>query len=387
MATLITLLQLVVVGLAAWLMGLAVVKPLLPADLDEAYGTLVAPAVGYLVFCLAAFTLSATFGIPAAAACWIAMAALGLGGLATQLRPAWRVRPAAAAQEVLKALALVLPMAAATLAAFFYVGAETYVGSVNPDFFTGLVDNYYLLQGHSVTTFADAPKDTSYPVESIAGHLNPRSARFGSGLFAIGIALGLGVEMRTALSLAIAFFMLCLPLTLYFFCRIAMRFDHRQARLAAWLIGMSAPIAMSHLYYYVGQNSGLPALPLVMAFAFLMLTRPGAGTLLLCALTANALFINYFAMLPYALAPVGPLALYLVAARRLPLKTAVALALGFAVVSAAFILGNLQSTLESMQVWLGVIGQSLQGAYFLDFLTEAFFPYFFGIYNYQFSAW
>lgn len=386
MTTLATILGLALVWFAAYLMGLFVVKLLVPADLEKSYGTLITPTVGYMTFCLAAFTLSATFDVAATTASWIVMAVLGVAGLATQVRPAWRLSPGALGRDLRQTLVLMLPMALATLFPLLYFGADTYVGAVNPDFFAGMVDNDYLLQGRSVSTFEEAVRDTSYPIESMAGHL-VASARFGSGLFAIGMKLLLGVEMRTALSLAIAFFMLSLPLTLYFFCRVVMLFDHRQARLAAWLIGISAPIAMSYLYYYLGQNSGLPALPLVLACAYMMLNRPSVGTLVLCALLSNALFIIYFAMLPYALAPAGALALYLLAVRRLPIGRAVRIAFGFAAISAALILGNLANTLESMQMWLGVIGQSLQGQYFLDYLTEAFFPYFFGIYNYQFSPW
>ncbi|MEP7068152.1 MAG: hypothetical protein ABI789_02880 [Usitatibacter sp.] len=386
MATLTTIFQLLLVWLSAYAMGLFAVKLLLPADLERSYGTLITPTVGYLTFCLFTFTLSATFTVPAATASWIVMGVLVFAGIATQFRAEWRLAPASVARDLRQTLVLVLPMAVATLSPLLYAGADTYVGSVNPDFFAGMVDNYYLLQGHSISTFAKTFKESSHPVETIAGHLLA-SARFGSGLFAIAMKLLLGVEMRTAMSLAIGFFVLSLPLTLYFMCRVVMLLDHRQARLAAWMIGISAPVAMSYLYYYLGQNSGLPALPLVLASGYLMLTRPGAKTLVFCALMGNALFVNYFAMLPYALAPAGPLALYLLATRRLTLKDAAALALGFTAISAALIVGNLATTLESMQLWLGIIGQSLQGQYFLDFLTEAFFPYFFGIYNYQFSPW
>jgi hypothetical protein len=372
--------------LAAYLMGLAVVKALLPEDLDRDYGTFITPTVGYLVFCLGAFSVSAAFGLAAASASWIVMGVLAAAGLATQLRPSWRLEPKALGRDLWRSLILMLPMGLLTLFPFFYLGAETYVGAVNPDFFAGVVDNYYLLQGHSVTTFASTLADSFHPVERAAGHITA-SGRFASGLFAIAMTLLIGVEVRTAMALVIAFFMLSLPLTLYFFCRVVMLFEERAARLAAWLIGLSAPTAMSYLYFYLGQNSGLPALPLVLSAAYLMLVRPGSKTVILCALLANALFINYFAMLPYALAPAGALGLYLIVSRRLSIALAARLLAGFLLVTAAALLANLPATMQSMRMWLGVIGQSLQGPYFLDFLTEAFFYYFLGIYNYQTSHW
>ena len=274
---LITIVQLALTWLTAWLMGIAAVKALVPADLERDYGTFIAPSVGYMVFCLGAFSMSAAFGLAAATACWITMGALLVAAIATQLRPEWRVKPRELGRDLVRSLGLMLPMALLTLFPLFYFGADTYVGAVNPDFFAGVVDNYYLLEGHSVTTFAGTLADSFYPVERAAGHITA-SARFASGLFAIAMKLVLGVEIRTATALVIAFFMLSLPLTLYFFCRVVMQLEERAARISAWLIGLSAPTAMSYLYFYLGQNSGLPALPLVLTAAYLMLVRPGART-------------------------------------------------------------------------------------------------------------
>lgn len=386
MATLITLLQLLLVWVVAYLMGLAVVKALVPEDLERAYGTFITPTVGYLTFCFVSFSISAAFGLAAATSSWVVMGVLAAAAVATQFRPAWRIDPRALARDLRLALVLVLPMAVVTLWPLFHFGADTYVGAVNPDYFAGLMDNYYLLKGHSVTTFAASMSDSFYPIEYSAGHLSP-SARFGGGIFGIAIHLLTGVEMRTALSLAVGFWMLNLPLTLYFLCRTAMSFDRRSAALSSWLIGISAPVGMSYLYYYLGQNSGLPALPLVMASGFLMLTRPELRTLAFCALLSNALFVNYFAMLPYALAPAGALGLYLVLTRKMTIKRALALAFGFLAVSAILKIGNLADTAITMRAWMNVIGQTLQGQFFLDFLTESYFPYFFGMYNYPQSPW
>src|SRR5690349_20897082 len=93
MATFTTILQLLAVWLVAWLMGLGVTKALVPEDLERRFGTLIAPTVGYLMFCFIAFTISATFGLTAAAASWLVMALLIVLSAASQLRPAWRVEP------------------------------------------------------------------------------------------------------------------------------------------------------------------------------------------------------------------------------------------------------------------------------------------------------
>jgi len=384
MATLSTILQLAVIWLVSWLMGLGIVKALLPEDLERPYGTLIAPSVGYLAFCFLAFNLSATFGMGAPTACWIALAILCAAGIASQLRPAWRVRPRALAGDARLTLVLILPMALVTLLPLFYFGAQTYLGAVNPDYFAGLVDNYYLAQGHSVVSFLPVTRDTYFPIPYLAGHISA-SARFGAGVFGLLAHQLLGVPQRTALTLVIGFFLLSFPLTLYFMCRIVLLFEHRAAVLSAWLIGISGSVAMSYLYFYLGQNSGLPALPLLVAACFLMLARPGWRTLVFATLLANALFVNYFAMLPYALAPAGALGLYLVFTRRLSIGRATMLALAFVVVSVVLKLGNVRETMDAMRAWVNVIGQSLQGQFFLEFLTESFFPYFFGVYNYPWN--
>lgn len=386
MTTLITIFQLALVFAGACLMGLPMVKALLPEDVEREHGFFLMPTTGVLSLCLMAFTLSATFDMAVAKAVWISIGALLAAGLALQLRPRRRVRPAALLRDLRSSAVFMAPMLLLVLSPLLYVGARTYLGSVNPDFYAGLVDVFYLLQGHSITTFAATMGDSWYPVLSAAGY-GSASARFGSEIFAMAVHLVMGVDLRTSLALTIAFSMLCLPLTLYSFCRLVLAFDARAARIAAWLIGIAAPVGMSYLYFYLGQNAGLPALPLVLTAVWLMLTRPGPGTLAYCALLANGLFVNYFAMLPYTLAPAAPLWLYLVFTRRLPLRTALLLVLGFVAISAGLVAGNLPATIESMRMWLGVIGQSLQGQYFLDFLTESFFSYFFGVYNYQASPW
>src|SRR5207248_3440575 len=174
-------LQLAFVWVVTYVMGLVVVKALLPDDIEALYGTLIAPTVGYLAFCLAAFTISASFKTPAPAASWIAMASLVLSTAASQLNPRWRIDLRSAGRQLRLAAVLVLPMLAVTLVPLLYFGPRGYLGAVNPDFFAGVVDNYFLLQGHSVATFSSTTTDTWYPIDYGAGRLS-FSARFGAGM-------------------------------------------------------------------------------------------------------------------------------------------------------------------------------------------------------------
>jgi hypothetical protein len=387
MQILITFLQLAAIWLFAWVMGFAAVKLFLPEDLEREYGTLLAPCVGYMVLSFVAYTLSGSLGISAPAATTSAMVFLALAAVGVGVQPRWRPRPRELGAQLGRSLILVLPMAVVTLSPLFRFGADMYLGSVNPDFFAGMLDNLYLVEGRNpITASWEATWGSEYPARHYMGFL-AISARFGGDLFGIAVEQLLHVDGRTALTLAISFFLLNLPATVYFFARVALKFPEAPARWSAWGMGISACIALSSLYFYVGQNSALPALPLLLTCVYLLLTRPGWRTLLMSALLANALFVNYFAMLPYALAPGGVLAIYLIAKRRLKLSHAVLLAVAFIATGVAVKLGMLYFTLDVLKAWGGVIGQSLQRQYFLDFLTELYFPVFMGVYNYPSNPW
>ena len=93
MLILLTILQLALVWLAAYVMGLAAVKVLVPRDVEREYGPIVTPTVGYLVFCFVTFTVSGAFGLSTATGSWVVMALLAVAAALVQLNPEWRIRP------------------------------------------------------------------------------------------------------------------------------------------------------------------------------------------------------------------------------------------------------------------------------------------------------
>ena len=371
---------LLVAGLAyLTLIGYPVVRLALPDDLREEYAHIVAPAVGYMVLCLFAFALSggARIGAPAATLIVSALLAFATVVLVARDRRAGRARLAGARVRVVEVAVLVAPIAIVLLWPFFLNGADTYLGAVNPDYFAGLVDDYFLLKGNSVAQFSKG-KDTFFALDYLAGSISS-SGRFASGLLAIAFSKMTGLDLRTTLTLSIALFMCCLPLAMYFFARVVFGLDRPGGRMASWLIGISSPIAMSYLYFYLGQNSGLAALPLTLAAGYLLLTRPDLRLLVFFALLVNSLLVVYLGMLPYAVAPLGVLGLYLVLQRRLRPGRLFMIVAGFIALSLAMNFAMLQSLYAMVRGWGNVIGQTLQGQYFLDFLTEAFFPIFLGV--------
>lgn len=369
-------------------LGYGFTRLVLPEDVYEEHGGLLIYPVGYLLPCMFGFILSGSLRLAAPAATVVACAALAALTLVVvvRARKPWRGIATRGRSTVAHALILAAPMLVVMLWPFLVNGADTYLGAVNPDYFAGLVDNYFLLNGNSVADFTKGA-DTFLPLDYMAGSISS-SGRFASGLFAIALGTLLGIEPRTALTLSIALFLLCLPLTIFVFSRVVFGLEPGAARLAAWLIGVSAPIAMSYLYFYLGQNSGLAALPLTIAIGFLLLTRPHWKLLVLFAVLVNALLVVYLGMLPYAIAPLGALGIYLLFAKRLPVRTLLAIAGGFLMVTIAINAGMLPSLYAMVRGWGNVIGQTLQGQYFLDFLTEAFIPLYLGVIVYPFqSSW
>jgi hypothetical protein len=362
-----------------FVLGYPVVRLALPDDLRPDYAHIIAPGVGYMVLCLFAFAVSGGARIGAPAASLVVAGAMAVATVVLVARD-WRaglVRFAGLRARALEMAVLMAPLLVFLLWPFFLNGADTYLGAVNPDYFAGLVDDYYLLKGHSVTEFSKG-KDTFFPLDYLAGSISS-SGRFASGILAIAFSKLTGLDLRTTLTLSIALFMCCLPLAMYFFSRVVFGLDRAGGRMAAWLIGISTPVAMSYLYFYLGQNSGLAALPLTLAVGYLLLTRPARKLLVLFALLVNALLVVYLGMLPYAVAPLGVLALYLLLARRLAVRPLLMIVAGFVAVSLVVNFAMLQALYAMVRGWGNVIGQTLQGQYFLDFLTEAFFPIFLGV--------
>ena len=388
MHALVTLAQ-ILAGLAFMaVLGYGLVRFFLPQDVYEEYGPILMYPAGYLVACMLAFIISGSTHLAAPAATMTACAALAVLSIVAWVRhrgPSYEIASGARA-GLGHLLGLTAPMLVLLFWPLFANGADTYLGAVNPDYFAGLVDNYFLLGGHSVADFTKG-HDTFHPLDYMAGSISS-SGRFASGLFAIAIGMLLRVDPRTALTLSIALFLLCLPLAMFFFARVVFGMERFAASLTAWLIGVAAPIAMSYLYFYLGQNSGLAAIPFALGVGYLLLTRPHWRLLVMFALLLNALFVVYLGMLPYAVAPLGVLGLYLLVTRRLSLASLGVLIGGFFAVTLLVNIGMLGALFAMVRGWSNVIGQTLQGQYFLDFLTEAFFPLYLGVVVYPIqSSW
>lgn len=360
------------------LMGYPFMKLLFPKDLYGEYGRMLLYPVGYLIMALGAFSLSASSGLSAnqsvttVSLLFISISLILLmrqGGSVASIVQGIR-------RGAFESLVLVAPMFLFMFWPLFINGSDTYLGAVNPDYFAGFLDNYFLQQGYSVRDFVKGT-DTYSPINYLAGSLSS-SARFASGLIGVSFETFFGMTTREAMTTSIALFLACLPGTVYFFSRVVFGLNRVASKYSAWMICISGPIALSYLYFYLGQNSGLAALPLVLTMGFLALTRPDPKLLILFALLANALFVTYLGMLAYAVAPLGALWWYLLLTKQTRPLTLITLIIGLILVSLAVNFAMLPAIFSMAVGWGNVIGQTLQGQYFLDFLTEMFFPLFLG---------
>jgi hypothetical protein len=368
--------------LLAALCGYGLVMLLLPDEYRDEFGFLLMAPVGYCFYSWVAFNLSGTLQVPGRDTTILSLAVVAFLGLVSLLR---RRPTAAMVRGLWPVLPLGLVAACVSLWPLFVVGAETFLGAVNPDYMATLVDIHYL---ETFPLRAQPLSKTMYPysyVKNVMGGIGI-SARFASTYFAMMVRYVLGIPHRTALTICIGFFIFCLSPSVYFMARVAFGLRRRAALIAAALIVLLSPVTLSFVYFYVGQNSGMGVLPMVLTLAYVAVRRPGVRSVLLATLMVSGLYVMYTAMVPYALAPVGVVALYLLLTRRLPWRQALSVAGGFVGASVILNAGILSFLAISLKGWNRLISQTLQGQYFIDFLTEQFLPFYLGLVSYPMSA-
>lgn len=365
--------------------GYGVVTFLLPAEY-RAYRLVVMPATGYLAFCLLVMIVSGNFAASVRISVWIALAALGLLALAAFHHERKSSQAGAFVGEARLVAILMLPTAVIVLWPVLIQGAELYLGSVNLDFFQSLIYQE-LLRRHDLSVFAHHAAPSERPSLELAAHMWPDTtqARFGGVMFSYLLQSITGLSAKSSLTVAIGVFALCVPLSVYFFSRVVLALAHRTAVVSSAIIGISAPVSLGFLYVLVGQGSGMPILPLLIAAHFIALTQPSPRIIAYCAILVAGLFWLYASMLPFALAPMGLLALHLMLRRRLRFTWGLGI-FGGVVVGMLVAWGGMLPYLREFFKGLAEVSGRLVGSfYFSDFLTELFFVYFLGLTSYTWN--
>jgi hypothetical protein len=364
------------VGFMGW--GLA--DRLLPRDL-RACTPVVAPMVGFLAFCLVTVTVSGTFGLTVGTAVIVAASVLAISSIA-----AWAEarKEAVPRRETWRDLAI---MTAVMLALGFwsvlYQGSSLYLGTVNPDYSQSLtfLDTLIRLK---LPFFADYKSIPGVNIEPfITAFPEQLQARFAGVTFAYLVTLLTHAGNREALVTMIGTCLLCLPPAVYFFSMAIFGSSRRMALLAASLVSISGPIAMSLVHALIGQNSAIASVPLGLALGYLAALRKDARLWILFTLMLSGLVFVYVMMGPFIVAPVGVFVLYRIAREgggymRGLLKSLVA-ALALVVLLNIGMAGTVAQFFRDLATLVGGIYQS---HIYSEYLTERVIVYGMGISSY-----
>jgi len=369
--------------LIAYICGMSLMLLLVDKEDSDSKKYLAIP-LGYLIYSWVAYIISGNFGFTGTKTTYIALGIFFILFLYSNYRH-YRINNAlynhlSAFKSIFITSSVIIIV---ILWPLFYIGSETFLGAVNPDYFAGLFDNEFLLTHSSLQQSLES-YEYSY-VNSMIGHMPP-SARFSSGFFAILLDVILPVNAQEALTLSIGLFLFSVPLSSYVLARTIFKFEHKVSLLSAYLMGISTPIALSFMYFYVGQNSGLGAMPAAMVAIYLYLKHQNLKSFLLATFVINSFFVMYMGMLAYIIAPLGILVMYMLYTKEISIKTFIITLIAFFSLSVILNFNMVIFLYNSLTGWANIVGQTLQGQYFLDFLTEEFFPLFFGLASYNIQA-
>lgn len=365
-------------GLAiAYLTGYGLATLVLPAEQRSAR-LLVSPTLGIAAFCWLTFLVSATFRIIVSRAVWWALSALMCLTVVQVLFGSDRSTVREAARGLFQSLAVSAPALLCLLWPFFVVGADTYLGTVNPDFAFGLSDAYFVHDRLSNTVGPVSAENSYAPFDNASQRLTVH-ARYIGNLHGILLEKIFGIEPRTGLTVALALWLFCYPQSIFVLSKIVAGLDNRGAALSALLAGISGPVAMSYALFFVGQNSALPVTPLLFTAAFLLLTKPGAQAFGFTLLLFCSLFWIYPTQLPFVIVPAAVLAAYRIWRHEITIRVVLTLAAALAGAFVVLHVGLGSYWNAYLHDWVQLTDRLVRVNVFLEFLTESFVPMLFGL--------
>ena len=350
------------------------------------YAPMVAPTAGLLVFCLVAVTLSGTFDMTVRASTTIAACALGGLSLLTALRRRDALGSAATGWRDLAAISVFM-----TGVGFWSVlaqgGGTLFLGTVNPDYSQSLAFLDSLIR-YNLTFFTDYYALPGVDVDPFVFTF-PRQlqARFAGVTFAYLLTLITGAENRAALVTLITVCLLCLPPAVYFFASALLGMRREASILAAALVAISGPIAMSLVHALVGQNSAIASVPLGLTLGYLAVKSQSTKLWLFFLLCMCGLIFVYVMMGPFIAAPVGAFAVYRIIRDRKSFTAAFLKSM--AVVVAVFVainIGMAGTLVQFFKDLASLLGGIYQSHIYSEYLTERVIVYGMGVSAYPMSS-
>lgn len=364
-------------------MGYGASFTLLPAQYRR-YIPMVAPATGFLAFCMVTITLSGTFSLTVTVSG--ILAASLLTGYSTAVAFVHRRDWGVAFSDWRDLGILVGIMITVAFWSVMHQGVHLYLGTVNPDFSQSLsfldallrFDLPFFVDHTTLPGVNEEPFITAFPDQF--------QARFGAVTFAHLLSVLFRAEHRAVLMTTITVCLLCLPPAVFFFSSALLGMKRQASMLAGALVAVSAPISMSLVHALVGQNSAIASIPLGLTLGFLALRTGSTRLWLFLLMIVNALIFVYVMMSPFILAPIGLYAAYMVVVdrgRSLPalLKSMFVVLVAFALVNAGMARNMIQFFMD-----LGtLVGGIYQSHIYSEYLTEAVVTYSMGITAYPWT--
>ncbi len=371
----------------AYLCGYGVSYFLLPKDERAQYTAFLAPALGYAILSWVTALISSALKVQTSKACiFVACALLAITVIAI-LRLIKDGNAKAQFFRVLKAQLLCVPLVLFVFWPMFVLGADTYLGSVNTDYTYSLFDNHYL-EKNPITSFNRGWRTDTYRYTDSNSGKALFSARFGANMFILLIKNLLRIPLQTAMTLAIALFLYCFPLSVFYMARKFFLLEVKASALASVFASISSLTCLSFIYFLIGQNSGLGIFPILLTVAHSFVTSPSRRLMLFTSIMLSCQFIVYAGMLPFALTPAIGAAAILLWRKQSSVKALWVLALKSGATLIGLNLLLIPFLKGALIDWTTLISRSTTtiAPVFLELLTELFFPHYFGILSYPAGA-
>ena len=373
--------------LTAYLCGFGASYFLLPKDERTQYSVFLAPALGYAILSWVTALISSALKIQTSKAC---MLVAGILLVITAIAIFRLIKDGNAKTQfhrALKAQLLCIPLILLVFWPMFFLGAGTYLGSVNTDYTYSLFDNHYL-QNNPITSFNRGWRTDTYRYTDTNSGKALFSARFGANMFILLIKNWLRIPLQTAMTLAIAIFLYCFPLSVFYMARKFFLLETKAAALASVFSSVSSLTCLSFIYFLIGQNSGLGIFPILLTVAHAFITSPSRRLMLFTAILLSCQFIVYAGMLPFALTPAVSAAALMLWRKQSSVKKLLTLLLKTGATLAGLNLLLIPFLKGALIDWTTLISRSATtiAPVFLELLTELFFPHYFGILSYPAGA-
>lgn len=374
------ILSLIGLGVLFYILGYGISYITLKKDQYKSHYWNIAPLVGFAIFSLLIFIVSANCNLDVKTSGYISLSFLLFLTFFSLYRDKENFK------DHIKNFTLLflysIPVVLLSLWAVVVQGFDNYFGTVNFDFYQSLSYvkilseqniNVFTLTEPIIGTLAEVP----YP--------SALQARFGATVIAVMLNQLFNVEYKEALMLIVSFSTLLYYYAMILFTELTFKLKKYQTVVIALITASSAPLIMSYFHIFVGQNTSLGLFLILIVLSWDYLKLPNFKQLILIIILFNALIWIYSPLIPYTIAIIGILAL-IYALKNKQVKDYILLPIITLLLSIiVFRINIIDESKQFIVDFIDLIGRMAQSHYYLDYLTETFFTYMLGLSAYTFG--